>query len=1140
MMSENTLLIEADYKKICKPLKHVRLNLVIAIICLLTITCPLNTKAEKASLLPNCSGQVCFKRPSSAVISSDGSFVLVTDSSNPDEEGIYLRKFNFQSDSLIDGGQVQLKQTSLDAPLLSIALSQDNKKVLVYRDPTEGENTQLQIVDLTNNSVKEITSLASNGLSIGLPVFNSASGDSVVAPLLNEGATEAIILDTQKDQITEHILSVDSVQSVFLCPLLRHLFLTFSGNHGQSVFVRDLITKEEKLFSIDATTSLSVGDFLNRIDFDLLGNMAVLSSLSGAHVVHFLDVENKKLTSLILDKASDGSTLSTISGDGKTAITIGNVLDITSGFKIYKTKLDSTISLENSGSFLDDSIVLDLRITPDQSKILVLILKDDKKKLRVLNMKDLTLVGDFDLSSDFSQSSLSLDPNGRYGITTDLFESSVSVLQDFNLGPVLRNIIPNIVSVKGGTPFTLNGFIDPLRFSSDAKVCFGNTQTCASSVKVSKTGLQITGWTPKFLSPQIVDLLLTAKSKLDSSLKTSTYEKIFSFVQDGLTLSDSVLPEITIQAPKDNSIFNTKRIFVLGKVDGTGGEVKSVTVNGKEAILSSEGQSSPNIVNFTGDIELTSDGQSEIKIVAKDVSNNSNEKIIKVTIDTSNPVINANAETSGSQFNVSGTVDGTGTNVKSIVVNLVSVTFTAGEKVNFSAVTNKLPIVITASDSAGNKKEINISNPGLADKDPPEINVISPAQGDIFKTNPVINVSFSVTDTSGVKEIIFNKDILPLSPSGNYLQNITLKPGENLITISATDTLDNKTSTSIKVTFISSGQEGTKPPKPGTGEIQEEKEIISLPSDFEDLNSAILDEVSGIIEETGKILDISATASVEIANPPPIPEGEEAEVDIPKIEGIETTEEEVPKGFSFATTVDFKETGSNVVEITEEEKDNQNTTVLVDSAGRTFVVGFAFLKEVESNTLGRKYKFQTTDGTPLELATTITIPADATEGDARVSILNKNQSLATIPLKVAPQKEVKVGKRTISKPQIQEPITAIVKKSGKELVLKVKGRNFIKKIAVVDGVLQKLIDRTKFLTNVTFVPSEGIKIKRFKVLGNSILLNATLNENISPGIKLFNVITPKGADIGAIVFPDPITDGKLETTATPESLILID
>ena len=47
-----------------------------------------------------------------------------------------------------------------------------------------------------------------------------------------------------------------------------------------------------------------------------------------------------------------------------------------------------------------------------------------------------------------------------------------------------------------------------------------------------------------------------------------------------------------------------------------------------------------------------------------------------------------------------------------------------------------------------------------------------------------------------------------------------------------------------------------------------------------------------------------------------------------------------------------------------------------------------------------------------------------------------------------------------------------------------------------------------------------------------------INENIEPGIKLFNVLTPSGADIGAIIFPDPISDGLIQTTTTPEEFIL--
>lgn len=127
-------------------------------------------------------------------------------------------------------------------------------------------------------------------------------------------------------------------------------------------------------------------------------------------------------------------------------------------------------------------------------------------------------------------------------------------------------------------------------------------------------------------------------------------------------------------------------------------------------------------------------------------------------------------------------------------------------------------------------------------------------------------------------------------------------------------------------------------------------------------------------------------------------------------------------------------------------------------------------------------------------------------------------------------------------PQIRNPINAYLVKSeeGKiQLKLTIKGRNFIGKIAIIDGKLQKLVDQAGFYTNVTFVPNSGIEIKEFTVSsGNEISLTAEIKDDVTGGIKFFNVITPKGIDAGAIIFPEQLSEGKLEATDNLGELLL--
>lgn len=1099
------------------------------------------TRFEQTSALPNCINQVCFTKPNDIAIASDGSFILAIDSSKAGKSGIYLRKFNFSGSGFTESAAIPLIQNSTNAPLLRITLSQNNNKVAVYREPTDLENTLVQIVDLTNNSVKELKSVSSSDLKIGPPAFIDPDGKSLLAGNLDSKTHDLISIDIEADQILQRFPSPDLIQSVNISPNLKKALLTFSGNLGQSVTIQELGSNKATTFNVDESFTQLTDELSKGVNFDLSSNKIVLSSQGGNHILHFLDLENNKLTSQIFDKDSDGPTISTISPDGKTAFSVGTVLDTFTGFKVYKSSLSKgIISLLSSSIFKDGSIVLDIDITPDQSKILILVLRSSLKRLKVLSTSDLSLLGEFDISKDNADSFLILDPNGRYGATPNTnTEASVSIVSDFNLGPILRNIVPNIALVNSGTPFTIGGFVDLSKLSSDLKVCFKTSDFCANSVVVSRTGQSITGLTPKFTESGFQDIILSTKSKSDSSLKSSRYEGLFQFTKDTSTISDTFPPEITILAPKDSSVYNTRRILVLGKVDGTGSALDSILVNGKAVSFSSE----LTTVNFTSDVQFDNDGTFQITVSAKDKSQNSLDKTIKVTIDTVIPKITANLESSGvNQFKITGSADGTGSNISSIKVNSVPVQFTESNNVSFTATASTIPIVISVSDLAGNKNEIKISNPLGTDKIPPIVSISTPSNGQIFKTENNISVSFIVSDNVSLKEVLFNGASIPVSTGGQYSQNLALKPGDNLISVIATDSSDNKSSSSIKVTYIPTSTSGT--PTTKQTEAPQEKEVITLPQEVQNLNQSLIDEFSQLTTGAGEIIKIGSALSIEIANAPPIPEGSTAQVEIPTVEGLNlpiTPEEEpqIPQGFSFASNVDLTE--DETIVVNEEDKDEQNTAVLVDSTGRTFVVGFAFLNEVlASNNSSRKiHRFQTAEGNPLELTTTITVPGDATLGDAKVSILNKNQSLATIPIKVTQPKEVKVGKKAVGRPKIFEPINAEIKKSTTQLVLKINGKNFLGKVVSIDGKLQKLIEKAKFFTNVTFVPSNGIKIKSFRLVSNNkIILSAEVSKNIQPGVKLFNVITPKGADIGAIVFTEPLTDGKLETTATPESLIL--
>ena len=1161
-MSGTTITIESMITKDVNLLKQVKLNLVrtsrstiifsslFLLFCSLFLSClcvnaetlqtiylndgHTSSRFQSVNDLP-CSGQACFQSPNDAVIASDGSFVVVADSVS--SSSINLRRFNFSSNSFIDAATIPLSLSSSSAQAISIALNNKNNKVAVHREPLEGEASLIQVVDLPNNSVKELSSISSNSKQISAPDFLDKEGAQLIAGTLDLNLPELVVIDVGSDVIASTVPLEDVAQSVEVSPNFKKAVITYSNDLAQSVSVFDIASNGISTINLTEEVLFDVEEFLGKITFDLTGNLAAISSVGGKHVAHFLDLTKNELSSLVLDQNLEGSTVSTISSDGMTVISAGSILNGSSiGFKVYKSsvKSNNSLSTTSSAAFLDGSVLLDVDISPDQSKIFILTIKNGTEKLKVIDYKNLTQTQELNVSNSNAESFLVLDPFGRYAVSPNVStDASLSIISDLNLGPVFKSITPNIAPLSSSFSFVIDGFVDLTRFADDLKVCFKNNSNCASNVFISKEGKVISGTTPKVSQPGLVNLILTANSNTGKSIFSSTYEDAFQFVKD---FDDDFLPEITILAPEDGSAFNTKRVLVLGSVDGTGSDVETVTVNGKEAKLDFGSTVSESNVNFIGEVEFTEDGTFEIKVVAEDDSSNTIEETIEVTVDTVLPslIVDTEATGVGGQFRVTGIAGGTGSDINSITINSEAIEFTPSEEVSFEVLVTSIPIDIVVVDKAGNKKQLQIANPLSSDKVPPEITVSSPENGQIIRNNPNISVNFTVTDDVSVESISLNGTDIPVASNDQYVQSFTLFPGENLISIVALDSGENKTTTRIRVSYIPSFIAGGKGEKDDQ-EAPKEKEVITLASSFEDLNLELLDKLTG---DDGQLTDIGSTTSVELSNPPPIPTGDTANVNKPVIEDEENpASDEIAKGFSFVTDVKFEDDGT--VTVQDEEKDDLFTAILIDNTGRTFVVGFAFLRELaESGLLRTKHKFQTTGGTPLGLVTTLTIPGDASEGDARISIIKENESLATIPLQINPPRDVKLRKKTISSPQILEPIKAVLRKDGRKLKLKIKGTNLLKRIAIIDGQLEKLTTKGNFFTNVTFVPSDGIKIKRLRVKKKRAVLVAEIEGDIEAGVRLFNLITPRGTDIGGIIIPENLKNGKLETSAEPESLLL--
>lgn len=385
-------------------------------------------------------------------------------------------------------------------------------------------NNIIHVIDLINNSVSLITptftgKMSGDVISLSTVSFLDANGEKLIAGNDDSETPKLLTFDSKTGEVEKEIEIKGIAKSIEFSPTLNKAVVTFKDELSQSVGIFNTQTKDLKKFDTPSSLFFKIDEFLNMVDFNLSGNKAVVSSLGGLHVLHVLNLKDDKLTIRILDKDAQGQTFSTISPDSSIAISVAND-DELNGIVVYKVDASNVkvLKIIKTVGFNDNSRALDVLITPDNNKILILVKKDNEKKLKVLGLKDLSTLCEVSLSNDTEGSFLASDPYGRYLVTPNLKENSISFVSDLKVGPVFKDINPSKLPKEKGNTFTINGFIDPTIFSDNVKVCFRNEKLCASSVSVKDEGMTITGTTPRFSSSFLGDLILiTEKKTLDST-----------------------------------------------------------------------------------------------------------------------------------------------------------------------------------------------------------------------------------------------------------------------------------------------------------------------------------------------------------------------------------------------------------------------------------------------------------------------------------------------------------------------------------------------------------------------------------------------------------------------------------------------
>lgn len=190
--------------------------------------------------------------------------------------------------------------------------------------------------------------------------------------------------------------------------------------------------------------------------------------------------------------------------------------------------------------------------------------------------------------------------------------------------------------------------------------------------------------------------------------------------------------------------------------------------------------------------------------------------------DTTPPTLNItspanNTTTQAATINLSGTASDTGnpsTGVTSITVNGAAAAYNSGTGIwNFDNVNLTLGnnvITVRATDGAGNQttQSITVIRQNPPDTTPPTISIISPTNNFTTFENQIA-VSGTAADTgtpaTGVASVTINGSAANYnSATGKWAANVSLNPGINTITATATDnaTPPNQSQTQIQVTRL--------------------------------------------------------------------------------------------------------------------------------------------------------------------------------------------------------------------------------------------------------------------------------------------------------------------------------------------------
>ena len=261
---------------------------------------------------------------------------------------------------------------------------------------------------------------------------------------------------------------------------------------------------------------------------------------------------------------------------------------------------------------------------------------------------------------------------------------------------------------------------------------------------------------------------------------------------------DISAPQLTIETPLGDSVSSpvyvtSPIVSIKGSATDSGSEIKSLTVNGKEVSVGSDGSWSTNIT-------LSENISTQITIIVTDESGKTTNKTGYLCYDSKNPTLGITTVLSSDSANptkvtnetlsLEGTY-GDANGIASVKVNGVEATCNNGKWNTSVSLTPNVTttLTITVTDSAGRTTTLTRYVYYNSDNVAPNLTISSST----YSSSTSYIITGTVSDTNGITSVKINNSIsATINSDGTWSANITLTDkSDNTLHIVATDTSGN-------------------------------------------------------------------------------------------------------------------------------------------------------------------------------------------------------------------------------------------------------------------------------------------------------------------------------------------------------------